>query len=40
VPLLSLRLFDLMSFTPEQVLEALKKVKHPEKKQDIVDLIT
>ncbi len=27
-----------MSFTPEQVLEALKKVKHPEKKQDIVAL--
>jgi ATP-binding protein involved in chromosome partitioning len=27
-----------MSITPEQVIEALKKVKHPEKKQDIVSL--
>ncbi len=27
-----------MSFTPEQVLEALKKVKHPEKEQDIIAL--
>lgn len=27
-----------MSITPEIVLEALKKVKHPEKKQDIVTL--
>lgn len=27
-----------MSFTPEHVIEALKKVIHPEKKQDIVSL--